>query len=43
MYILNHYFKPESKTDKSDFPYFGMKISPVPDLQELLPSLNKGL
>ena len=35
MYILNHYFKPENKTDNSDLTKFGMKIGPVPDLQEL--------
>ena len=35
MYILKHYFKPENKTDNSDFTIFGMKIGPVPDLQEL--------
>ena len=33
--IRNHYFKPENKTDNSDFTRFGMKISPVPDLHEL--------
>ena len=33
--IRNHYFKPENKTDNSDFTIFGMKIGPVPDLQEL--------
>ena len=31
----NHYFKPKMKTNKSDFIIFGMKIGPVPDLQEL--------
>ena len=35
MYILKHYLKPENKTDNSDFTNFGMKIGPVPDLQEL--------
>ena len=35
MYILKHYFKPENKTDNSDFTIFGMTICPVPDLQEL--------
>ena len=35
MYILKHYFKSENKTDDSDFTKFGMKIGPVPDLQEL--------
>ena len=31
----NHYFKPENKTDNSDLTKYGMKIGPVPDLQEL--------
>ena len=35
MYILKHYFKPEKKTDNSDFTKFGMKIGPVPDIQGL--------
>ena len=35
MYILKHYIKPENKTDNNDFTKFGMKISPVQDLQEL--------
>ena len=35
MYILKHNFKPENKTDNSDFTKFGVKIGPVPDLQEL--------
>ena len=35
MYILQHYLKPENKTDKSDITKFGMKIGPVQDLQEL--------
>ena len=39
MYILKHYFKPENKTDNSDFTKFVMKIGPVPDLQEL-PTLS---
>ena len=34
-YILKHYFKPENKTDNSDFTKFGIKIGPVPDLQEI--------
>ena len=29
------YFKPENKTDYSDFTIYVMIISPVPDLQEL--------
>ena len=33
--IRNHYFKPENKTDICDFTIFGIKIGPVPDLQEL--------
>ena len=33
MLMHNHYFKPESKTDNSDFSIFGMKIGIVPDLQ----------
>ena len=33
MYILKRYLKLENKTDDSDFTKFGMKISPVPDLQ----------
>ena len=33
--MRNHYFKSENKTDNSDFTIFGMKIGPVPDLQEL--------
>ena len=35
MSIRNHYLKPENKTDNSEFTIFGMKIGPVPDLQEL--------
>ena len=35
MYILKYYFKPENKTDNGDFTKFGMKIGPVPDLQEI--------
>ena len=35
MYILKHYFKPENKTDNSNFTKFCMKIGPVHDLQEL--------
>ena len=35
MEIRNHYFKTENKNDNSDFTIFGMKIGPVPDLQEL--------
>ena len=35
MLIRSHYFKPESKTGNSDFTIFGMKIGPVPDLQDL--------
>ena len=35
MYILKHYFKPEIKTDNSDFTKKFMKIGPVPDLQKL--------
>ena len=38
----NHYFKTENKTDKSDFKIFGIKIGPVPDLQELLRVLYGG-
>ena len=34
VYILKHYFKPKIKTDNSEFTKFGMKIGPVPDLQE---------
>ena len=30
-----HYFKPKNKADNIDFTKFGMKIGPVPDLQEL--------
>ena len=33
--MRKHYFKPENKTDNSDFTIFGMKIGPVPDPQEL--------
>ena len=33
--MRNHYLKPENKTDNRDFTIFGMKIGPVPDLQEL--------
>ena len=29
MYILKHYFKPENKTDNSEFTIFGMKMGPV--------------
>ena len=36
--MLRVWFKPENKTDNSDFTIFGMKIGPVPDLQELPPS-----
>ena len=35
MYKLKNYFKPENKTDNCDFTKFGIKIGPVPDLQEL--------
>ena len=28
MYIGNNFFKPENKTDNSDFTVFGMKIGP---------------
>ena len=35
MQIRDHYFKPENKTENSDFTIFGMKIGPVLDLQEL--------
>ena len=34
MYILIQKFKPENKTDNSDFTKYGMKIGPVPDEQE---------
>ena len=36
MLIRNHYFKPENKTDNSDFTIFCTKIGSVSDLQELL-------
>ena len=35
MLIRNHYFKPENKNNNSDFTICGMKIGPVPVLQEL--------
>ena len=35
MYKPQCYFKPENRTDIRDFTKFGMKISPVQDLQEL--------
>ena len=35
MYILKHNFKAENKTNDSDFTYIGVKVGPVPDLQEL--------
>ena len=41
IYILKHYFKPENKTDNLDFTKFGMKIGPVPDLQDLSPWCKK--
>ena len=34
--MRNHYFKPENQTDNIDFTIFGLKMGPVPDLQELL-------
>ena len=41
MLIRNHYFKPENKNDNSGFTIFGMKIGPVPDLQELPGRMDK--
>ena len=38
--MRNPYFKPENKTDNSDFTIFGMKFGPVLDLQELPYRLN---
>ena len=35
MYKLKYYFKPENKTNSSDFTKVGIKISPLKDLQEL--------
>ena len=35
MCILKYYFKPENKTDNGDLKKIGMKIGPVPDLQEI--------
>ena len=35
MHILKNNFKPEKKPDNCDFTKFGVKIGPVPDLQEL--------
>ena len=43
MQMRNNYFKPENKTDNSDFTIFGMKIGPVPDLQELSSNLSISL
>ena len=40
MYILKHYFKPEHKTDNSDFTKFCMTIGSVQDLQECPRSLG---
>ena len=35
MYILKHDFKPENKTDNSDFTELCMNVGPVQDLQVL--------
>ena len=40
MNILNNYLKTENKNDNSDFMKFGMKIGPLPDLQDLPPSIT---